>query len=35
MAGLVAGTHALAAKKGLDGWDQPGHDEAGSVNNNR
>jgi hypothetical protein len=26
MPGLVPGIHALAAKKGVDGRDKPGHD---------
>jgi hypothetical protein len=29
MPGLAPGIHALAysSKKGMDGWDKPGHDE--------
>jgi hypothetical protein len=29
MPGLVPGIHALAAKKGVDGRDKPGHDVEG------
>jgi hypothetical protein len=28
MPGLVPGIHVLAAKKGVDGRDKPGHDET-------
>ena len=31
MPGLVPGIHVLAAKRGVDGRDKPGHDGGGCV----